>query len=219
MTQTPLNRSSLRFAVAVLLAGGLLVQCSQSEPEEKTIGRVRTFDQDPIDTTTPEWFAAAKDWPDTVRWSLDANGEIDADGFQFKMRVGAIKDTTRGEDAAELWCTAEYRMRPVPRWEYARGFKLDSIVFLDPVRTERLPALPMLSNFRTFSEGAVRTRFANDATVRPRVELKKGDVLDPTAFITWDGRTVIVTVPSVPVSLRKPMEPPEPELPDWGPGS
>lgn len=213
-----LNRAMVsRLWMTLLLAALLPLHCSKDQ-EEKPAGTVKVFEQPQADTTTPVWLEPSRNWPDTLRWTLDSTWEITVDGFFMSARMRTWKVFLGGPDADEhpLWCQVETTVRPVPQWPLVRGLALDSVVLYDPVRSKPIPSLRMLSSRRAYLEGTVRTRFTSDAAVRFTVNLDEGQPLEPTVYFSWDGRTIIVKTPTVPVEFLLPRENEEvPSLPDW----
>ncbi|HUU45509.1 MAG TPA: hypothetical protein VM118_07210 [Acidobacteriota bacterium] len=207
-----------RLLILLFLSATLPFHCSKSDKEETPGGSVRVFEQPEAETGEPVWLQPSRNWPDTLHWALDSTWETTVDGFFMRMRMMGWKVFLGGPHADEhpLWCQAETTVRPVPRWEHVRGLTLDSVVFYDPVRSTPIRSLRMLSSRRTHLEGTVRTRFTSDAAVRFTVDLDEGQPLEPTVYFSWDGRTIVVTTPSIPVQFLMPRENHEtPALPDW----
>jgi hypothetical protein len=149
---------------------------------------------------------------------LDSTGAITVDGLYFRLRCTARKVFLGGPKADEhpLWFSVEMTLRPVPRWPLVSGLEMDSATFYDPVRSVWLKSLPMLSGYRTYQDGTIRTRFASDAAKRYTYELDEGQPLEVTVFFHWDHRTMIVTPPPVPVSFLMELERSgRPQLPEW----
>jgi len=174
------------------------------------------------DTAAPPWVTASHRWPDTLRWTLNADDEIAQDGLLFRLRGSAIQSFVGGPKAEShpIMCWFEMTIRPIPTWPAAKGLALDSVIFRDPVRRVSLPALPMLSSERVYEAGTVRTRFTNNLAKRYTPDLTHGQMLEPTAYLTWDRRTIIVTARSIPIDFVYEAKTP-PAIADslqrWGP--
>lgn len=168
-----------------------------------------------------DWIASISSWPDTLFITLDSNNEMYRDDLMLRFVFFAQQMFTGGEDADErpLWTQVQMTMRPVPDWSHAMGLVFDSIVYFDPIRSITLQSLLMLSSRRHYDGWTVRTQFGSNAVVRFTPDLTDGQLLEPTAYLTWDQRTLIVTGRPVNVEFVTELEyRPEPE-PDWNPDS
>jgi hypothetical protein len=221
------SRCAWQLVVSAFVLSAWLVGCEDtSRSASKSSGSSTTVARPAntagADTAAPPWVAVSRRWPDTLRWTLNADDEMTQDGLLFRLRGSAIQSFVGGPKAAShpIMCWFEMTVRPIPTWPVAKGLALDSVVFRDPVRRVRLPALPMLSSERVYEGGTVRTRFTNNLSKRYTPDLTKGQMLEPTAYLTWDRRTIIVTARPIPIEFVHEAKAP-PAIADslqrWGP--
>jgi hypothetical protein len=197
---------------------GVAASCNKSEVKAppKTTQPVITKKAEP--SGPPQWIAASQSWPETMEWVLDSVGEATVDGLFMRLVVSVEKVFLGGPRADEQPLLSEVTLtvRPISRWPLAQGMVLDSIVFYDPVRKVRIPKVPMLSSRRAFEAPNVRTVFASDGTKEFTVDLDEGQLLEPTVYMTWDKRTLIVTALPTTVSFLTDLKREKEQLPDWG---
>ncbi|MEW5701090.1 MAG: hypothetical protein AB1792_02510 [Candidatus Zixiibacteriota bacterium] len=202
------GRQRVSAAIATLAFVVLTVGCQDSSrtaekpatPQASTAQPAATPSREAI---TSPWVAARRSWPDTMHWVLNAEDEIEKDGLLFRLRSSAIQSFVGGPRAKNhpVLCWFEMTIRPIAEWPLAKGLALDSVVYFDPVRHARLPTLRMLSSERLYREGTVRTRFTNDMAKPCSPELTDGQMLEPTAYFTWDSRTITVTARPAPIKF------------------
>ena len=65
--------------------------------------------------------------------------------------------------------------------------------------------MPMLAFQRSYDEQTVRTQFLPNMAdaFRQSPDLTEGQSLEPTIFLSWDGRQIIVSVPAVVVRFMR----------------
>ncbi|MBD3297617.1 MAG: hypothetical protein GF341_03100 [candidate division Zixibacteria bacterium] len=156
-----------------------------------------------------EWILSMRKWPDTLRWEIDSSFTYTVEDLELRFRVQVVQDLsgTRFQGERPVFPEILMIVSPVPKWDYARHLGIDSLVFYDPIKSRRLPALPILSFQRSYENQTVRTLYnANSATkYRISPDLDDGQPLDPTLYLTWEERTIIAEFP--PITLRHTLEP------------
>jgi hypothetical protein len=198
--------------MALTIAG-----CSQSEtstPRQSDSEAAEEISaQDPMsqaDTgavTMPPWVEASKSWPDTMRFVFDSTEEITQDGLLLRLKLTVSQDITGLNFENEKPLVAELLMtvRPVPEWQLARYLKVDSLNLYDPVRGRDLPSLPMLAFQRSYDNREVRTQFLLNLAEKYRIspDLDEGQLLEPTLYLSWGERIIIVNHPGVKLNFVK----------------
>lgn len=171
---------------------------------------------------TPYWLTQSAQWPSFMEGALDPDGEFVKDSLILRLSGTALQSFISGPKGKEhpLMCWFELSVRPIPRKLIGYSFNIDSVVFHDPIKKKRLPALPMLSAERHTEMGVVRTTFTNNLAFLHTPDLEENQPLEPTVFLTSvDKKTMKITMAPITISfLReiKPTETPTDSL-EWGP--
>ena len=199
----------LRYGALMVFLVVALTSCGEEQPETTADQPVTRRAPDTA-SSTPRviepavWTRTMREWPDTVRWTLDSNFTHMADDLRFRLRMDVSQDISEIRFQEEQPLIPEILMivRPVSQWRFAQGLKLDSVSFYDPVKERYLPAQPMLSWQRVYEDATVRTEFLPNLAETHRIspDLEEGQRLKPTVFFTWDKRTFIVETP--PLTLK-----------------
>lgn len=149
------------------------------------------------------WIAASRSWGDTLHWTFDSASEHNQDGLFMRLRMTAAQDFIPGhyQDTHPFVCVLNMTLRPIPEWPLARGLAIDSVIFHDPVRNKKFPALPIIAAGRTYESQTVRTQFANGMKKPYVPELTENQLLHPTLYLHWDKRVIIATLPPVQVAF------------------
>lgn len=197
----------LFLSVVILLALGIGTSGCQSSESEKPESRAQAAPADtpPEPVENPAWISARESWPDTMRLTLDTEDEVYQDDLRLRLTGDVFLDIrmTDFPNNKPIICEFLLTIYPIPQWENAKGLVMDSVVFYDTVNKRRLPPLPMLSVRRGYENQAVRTVFTPDLADPVEPELTEGQMLDPSVYFTWDGRTLIIDANPIPVTILK----------------
>jgi hypothetical protein len=197
------------LVLCLLVTAGLGIGCSGSEtstPESSNANDAAepAANTDATTGAMPLWVERINTWPDTLRFTFDSTLEVVRDDLLLRLRTNVNQDMggKQFENEQPLRCEVLMTVRQVPEWPLAKGLVLDSVVLHDPVRNKNLRTIPMLAFQRTYEEQTVRTQFlANMAEVhRQSPELTEGQELVPTIYLSWDGRLIIASMPSITLS-------------------
>lgn len=215
ITVAPITRLmvTLSLAAAILLGAG----CQQSDTstprqsgQEDLSGEpAKTTASEDSEITPPAWVQRSRSWPDTMVFVIDSTLEIVRDGLMIRLKTEVSQDVSglRFQDERPLLADVLMTVRPVPKWELAKGLKIDSLVLHDPVKNRDLRTFQMLSFQRAYEGGTVRTQFLPNTAeaFRQSPDLEEGQLLEPTLYLTWDHRHIVASVPAVRLSfLRNP---------------
>jgi len=217
------HRRALLVAGLSLCLGWGLVSCGGGDQSESTAKQASTQakpDAAAAEKQTqerPAWTLSMRNWPDTVRWSLDSDFNYTVDDLRFRLIMNVSQDVSevRFQNERPLVTEALMIVSPVPEWRFARGLSLDSIVYYDTVKKRALQGQPMLSWQRSFDESIVRTEYLPNLAERFRMSptLEEGQQLKPVVYLTWDDRTFIIETP--PLTLEYVREPKiRPDVPE-----
>jgi len=171
---------------------------------------------------TPYWLTQSTTWPAVLELTIGSEAEYVHDSLSLRITGGAVQSFLSGPKGKEhpLMCSIELTVRPVPLQLVGRSFNVDSVVFFDPIKKIRLPALKMLSSERHTEKGVVRTRFTNNMAVVHSPDLTEGQHLEPSAFIsTVGGKAIKVAMAPMTVKFLREIKPdaiPTDSL-KWGP--
>ncbi len=171
---------------------------------------------------TPLWLTKSPEWPAVMEWTLGPDGEYTHDSLVLRLSGAALQSFVAGPKAKHhpIMCWLELTVRPIPKQLVGNSFNIDSVVFFDPIKKKRMPALPMLSSERHSERGVVRTRFSNNMVVIHSPELEEGQPLEPTVFMTSvQKKTLKITMAPINVSFVTEIKPeviPADSL-KWGP--
>jgi hypothetical protein len=189
-----------------LLAALIVAGCTQSEtstprqsnsgPAAKSPASDSMSQTDTGAVAMPPWVEASKSWPDTMRLTLNPSEEVTLDGLLLRLKLDVSQDVTGLDFENEKPILAEVLMtvRPVPEWDLARYLTIDSLNLRDPVRGRELPSLPMLSFRRSYDNRTARTQYLLNMAERFRIspDLGEGQLLEPTLYLSWGERVIIV---------------------------
>jgi len=203
-----------RSALALLLIAAIWIGAGCSGSEDSAPGESTTNSETPAAANRTvagegiaDWVAASKTWPDTMRYSFDSTLEITQDGLLLRLRPNVALDVGHNafENEEPLRCDVLMTVRPIPKWELAKGLVLDSVVLYNPAEKSNLRRIPMLAFERTYDKQTVRTNFLSNMAdpYRQSPKLTDGQELVPTIYLTWDGRTIVASMPPVAVSYIK----------------
>jgi len=155
----------------------------------------------------PEWIERSRSWPDTIRLVFDSTFETVMDGLLLRLRPEIVQDVSgqQFQNEKPLGCGILMTVRPIPTWPHAKGLVLDSVIFHDPVKNRNLRTMPMLAFQRSYEEQTVRTQFLPNMAdaLRQSPDLTEGQLLEPTIFLSWDGRQFIVSEPGIAVTFMR----------------
>jgi hypothetical protein len=170
----------------------------------------------------PYWLEKSKSWPAVMTWNLDTTGEHELDSLRIRISGAVIQSYIAGSEAKNhpLVCWFELTVRPLPLRLTGWSFNIDSVVYFDPIRKKKIPALKMLSQERYTEKGVVRTRFTNNLAIESNPELTENQPLQPTLYITSvEKKTIVVHMPQTPVSFMRemPRGPAQDTTSTWGP--
>jgi hypothetical protein len=171
---------------------------------------------------TPYWLTRSNTWPTLLEFDLGSEVEYVHDSLSLRITGSAVQSFLSGPKGKEhpLTCSIELTVRPVPLKLVGRSFNVDSVVFFDPIKKIRLPALKMLSSERHTEKGVVRTRFTNNMAVVHSPDLTEGQPLEPGVYISAvGGKTIKVAMAPMSVKFLKEIKPdaiPTDSL-KWGP--
>jgi len=211
--------AALTAAIVVAVFPGCRSEQQQTAPEPKP-QVIIPEKPEPRDEKV-EWVTRKPGWPDTLRFTADESGEIHQDDFLLRLYVVPMKMLHAADKVPEqpLWSRIDMTIRPVPDWKPAMTLRMDSVVYFDPVRSVRIPALPMLSSARHYDGWTVRTEFTNNAVVIVDPPLDEGQPLEPTVYFTWDDKTFIIKAKPIPVTFIRGVREPGTPTPRWVPDS
>lgn len=199
--------ASVGWAVGFLLLSGLGVAgCSgkdTSTPEPSTADNAAKPSANAAADTSapPAWIELSRSWPDTLRYTMDSSLEVVRDGLLLRLRPAVSQDVSgkNFQNERPLQCEVLMTVRPIPEWSLAKGLVLDSVVLYDPIKKRNLKAIHMLAFQRTVDEQTVRTQFLANMgdAYRQSPDLTEGQELNPTIYLSWNGRIIIASMPPV----------------------
>ncbi len=219
-------RRTVGLCLVMLLAGVIAFSCGEGDetagtppnesastpPEEAsqtTASKESRSDADREFRRPLEWILSVRNWPDTLHWEIDSSFTYTVDDLEVRLRIEVIQDLsgTRFQGERPVFPEILMIVSPIPKWDHARNLAIDSLVLYDPIKSRRLPALPILSFQRSYENQTVRTLYYANSASKYRIspDLNDGQPLNPTLYLTWDERTIIAELP--PLTLRHSLEP------------
>lgn len=171
---------------------------------------------------TPHWLVKSQTWPTVIEAAVGPDGEYTHDSLVMRVSGEVMQSFISGPKGKDhpIMCWVDLSVRPVPKHLVGRTFNVDSVIFFDPIKKKRLPALPMLSIERHTEKGVVRTRFSNNMAILHSPDLQENQALEPTVYISSVGnKSFRLTMQPMSISFIREIKPegiPTDSL-KWGP--
>jgi hypothetical protein len=212
-----------------MAAACFLFSCGGDEPSQGTkkddeAAKPSVFVPEPTKhyEGTPYWLVQSKNWPPLLEWELGPDGEHTYDSLSLRLSGTVIQSFVSGPKSKDhpIMCWLDLTVRPIPKQLVGYTYRIDSVVFHDPVKSKTLPALPMLSLERYTEAGVVRTRFSNNLSFVYTPDLVENQPLQPIVYVTSvDKKSIKIKMPPMNVSFLTELK--QEEIPldsmKWGP--